>query len=219
MQILLVDRYPLLRLGLKTCLNRIRNGLGVDEASTLAEAQAFLDKKHYHLVVLSLNLPDSTGLDTVTAVLARPVPPDVAICTGLGDEYPQGALLETAARALIRKDWSLERIADVLSFLLRGIDSGERVANGPTPEDDNHLSPVIASLSPRRREVLELLCRGYRNKEIARALHLEENTVKVHVRYIMRRLGATSRTQAALMGRSAFGESSDPNRGLASKDC
>lgn len=218
MQILVVDRYALFRLGMKACLNRIRNGLDVDEASTLAETQTFLDKKHYHLVILSLNLADSGGMDTATAVLARPSPPDVAICTGQGDEYPQAVILETAARALIRKDWPLDRITDVLSFLLRGIDSGERVPNGPEAADD-HLSPVIASLSPRRREVLELLCRGYRNKEIARALHLEENTVKVHVRYIMRRLGATSRTQAALMGRPAFGQPSDAKRELPSKDC
>jgi DNA-binding NarL/FixJ family response regulator len=57
-----------------------------------------------------------------------------------------------------------------------------------------------SQLSARQHEVFERLCRGESNREIARQLGLEESTVKVHVRQIMRKLGATNRTQAALRG-------------------
>jgi DNA-binding CsgD family transcriptional regulator len=65
----------------------------------------------------------------------------------------------------------------------------------PTPSERDRL---LASLTPREREVLELLARGYTNREIAVTLVIAEVTAKVHVRRIIRKLGVRSRTEAAI---------------------
>lgn len=203
MKILIVDPYPLMRVGLTICLHQIRKGLAVEESSTLAEAVERLDESHYDLVLLSLTLPDSGGVATADAILHRPSPPNVAICTGYSDENVESSLMDTGARAIIKKDWPVERQTDVLAFLLRGISVPE-VERPNSVDQDSELGAILTKLSPRRRQVLELICRGYRNKQIARELQLEENTVKIHVRHILRVLGATSRIEAALIGRPAF---------------
>lgn len=192
-----------MRVGLTVCLHQIRADVEVEEAGTLAEALSRLDDIRFDLVTLSLTLPDSGGIATANAVLDRPASPNVAIFTGFTEDKIEAALMDTVARAIIKKDWPLERQMDVLAFLLRGIDAAGP-ARSPPRDQDNELATVLTRLSPRRRQVLELICRGYRNKEIARALQLEENTVKIHVRHILRVLGATNRIQAALIGRPAF---------------
>ncbi len=62
------------------------------------------------------------------------------------------------------------------------------------PEDD-----ALAALSPREREILELIARGDSNKEIARTLAIAETTVKIHVQHILRKLNLSSRVQAAVV--------------------
>lgn len=202
-KILVVDPYPCMRVGLTVCLRQVRNGVEVEEAGTLAEAMRRLDDTPFDLVMLSLTLPDSTGIATANAVFNRPGSPNVAIFTGFSDENIEVALMDTPARAIIKKDWPLERQMDILAFLLRGIDAAGSASSLPR-DHDTDLAAILTGLSPRRRQVLELICRGYRNKEIARALQLEENTVKIHVRHILRALGATNRIQAALIGRPAL---------------
>jgi DNA-binding NarL/FixJ family response regulator len=65
----------------------------------------------------------------------------------------------------------------------------------PTPSQKDRL---LASLTPREREVLELVARGYTNREIAASLVIAEVTAKVHVRRVIRKLGVRSRTEAAV---------------------
>ena len=74
-------------------------------------------------------------------------------------------------------------------------------AAGATPEDEV-VAPApdaLDSLSPREREILRHIARGASNKEIARALGIAETTVKIHVQHILRKLGLTSRVQAAVI--------------------
>ena len=70
------------------------------------------------------------------------------------------------------------------------------------PDDASGTDPLSA-LSKREREVLELLCQGMTNREIANALYISEVTVKVHVRHILKKLSVRSRTEAALLGATA----------------
>ena len=70
------------------------------------------------------------------------------------------------------------------------------------PDEASGTDPLSA-LSKREREVLELLCQGMTNREIANALYISEVTVKVHVRHILKKLSVRSRTEAALLGATA----------------
>jgi DNA-binding NarL/FixJ family response regulator len=65
-------------------------------------------------------------------------------------------------------------------------------------QSPSHQDRLLASLTPREKQVLELLARGYTNREIAKALVIAEVTAKVHVRRIIQKLGVRSRTEAAI---------------------
>ena len=72
-----------------------------------------------------------------------------------------------------------------------------------TSEEGDGGAALLRELTPRQREVLRLLCEGKPNKIIAHALHMQEGTVKVHVRQIMKKLKATNRTQVAFLANRA----------------
>lgn len=69
----------------------------------------------------------------------------------------------------------------------------------PADVEKDYGEALLRELTPRQREVLRLLCEGKPNKIIAHALHMQEGTVKVHVRQIMKKLKATNRTQVAFL--------------------
>ena len=82
----------------------------------------------------------------------------------------------------------------VLALVPQSVDMG-----GALGQDPDRLGRVYRSCTPRQRQVVNLLCRGKSNKLIARELQISENTVKAHLRQIMKRLQATNRTEVALI--------------------
>ncbi|RYJ00851.1 MAG: response regulator transcription factor, partial [Acetobacteraceae bacterium] len=89
--------------------------------------------------------------------------------------------------------------------LLSNADANADVRVSPLPRIDPAAAHLTNALTCRQSDVLQLLLRGQTNKCIARELRMRESTVKVHVRQIMRKLGASNRTQAALFARQADG--------------
>jgi DNA-binding NarL/FixJ family response regulator len=100
------------------------------------------------------------------------------------------------------------------SVSVPAVDEGERrVGRKVNTAANSGANPPANELTERQKAVLELLGHGESNKAIARRLNIREGTVKVHVRHIMRRMGATNRTQVAIAASRGDGDAPPDNRG------
>ena len=201
MKVLIVDDHPVVREGLAALLRSAEPGLEVLQASggpsglKLAANHPDLD-----LVFLDLKMPGVEGVAVITDFGRHcPQTPLVVISSS---ESPSDVREACAAGALgyIPKSATPQTVLSAMKLVL----SGEVYVPPFMLEAQPAASPT--RLTGRQREVLELLCEGASNKEIARRLDLSEKTIKVHVSAILRELGVVNRTQAVQAARTMLGE-------------
>jgi DNA-binding NarL/FixJ family response regulator len=189
--ILLIDDHELLRAGLRMVLASGFKDLTVHEAATLAQATALTVTPD--AVLLDVELPDISGLDGIPLLRARwPAAPIVMLTSHTGGNLEHEALARGAA-AFVSKAEPLETIVGIITDVLCGRTPRSTAADGAASE--------APQLTPRQREVLELLCTGLSNRLIAQRLSLTENTVRWHVQAVLGFLNVSSRTEAAFVAR------------------
>lgn len=154
------------------------------------------------LIILDLTMPGMNGVAGLEHVRARhPGIPVVVLSGRTGREDIMGAL-NRGANGYLPKTLSGKAMLAALRLVMSGetyvpsILMDERTRPGVRGADRAGGAPGIDALTERERDVLDFLCQGKSNKEIARDLAIREVTVKVHVGNIMRKLGAANRTQA-----------------------
>jgi two-component system nitrate/nitrite response regulator NarL len=207
-RLLVVDDHTLFRRGLVALLGLEPHLQVVGEAGDAGEAQRRAAELQPDLILLDNHLPGVNGVDAVAGL--REVAPrtQVLMLTVSEDERDLSAALKAGARGYVLKTIdgpdlvrAIERTVAGESMVspeltaklvtafqaLQGASTGAPAA--PEPLD---------SLSPREREILMLIAQGASNKEIARELGIAETTVKIHVQHILRKLGLSSRVQAAV---------------------
>lgn len=230
LQILLVDPRPWTREGLARALETGSRDLTVlrfGEAAELAKAEQRGDT----LVLLNLTgieLSDPSATTSVSAVRAHlPGVPVVALSHSENAEEILGAI-EQGLNGYVPISLELRSVVDALCFIAAGgtfvpaepllagfhaeLPPGWRpqsslgdVARAAMVTDTAAATPALNALTPREHAVLDRLRQGKSNKEVARELDMREATVKVHVRHIMRKLGASNRTQVALFAEELLG--------------
>lgn len=204
MRILLADDHAMVRDGLVPFLERPQPGAQVVEAGSFPEAQAAV-RAHADigLVILDLYMPGMNGLNGLTQLRAEfPALPMVILS---GSTKPEDALqaIEHGASGFVPKTMRGETILGVLRLVLSGEkyippflfdyrDTATQPA-APAPQPGSPLS----GLTPRERDILEMIVDGAPNKVIARELNLQEVTVKAHLRNMFRKLDVANRTEAA----------------------
>ena len=190
-----VDDHPLLREGIATLVNNQPDMVLVGEASTGAEAiQQF--KQHLpDVTLLDLRLPDMSGIDVLIAIRSEfPKARIVMLTTFEGDVEVQRAL-QAGARGYLLKNMPPVELLDVIRQVH---DGKKRIPPEIASQLLEHLSDE--GLTEREVEVLREVADGNRNREIAERLFISEETVKVHIKHIMEKLGAADRTQAVAIG-------------------
>ena len=199
MDIVLADDHNLVREGLKPFLERLGESVSVIEAADVAGALAGIaGARDLRLIVLDLMMPGMDGFAGLDAVRQAAPGVPVVILSGHVTRSDVLAAIAAGAAGYIPKTISGTALVSALRLVL----AGERylpsaVLAGTDEEEAEADAPsVFAALSEREREVLRHLMNGMTNKEIARQLSLQEITVKVHVRNIYRKIGATNRAQA-----------------------
>jgi len=190
-RILSVDDHPLLREGISAMIKSQRDMELVAEASTGKEGLERFRQHRPDITLMDLRLPDMNGVDAMAAI--RTEFPDariIVLTTFEGDVEIQRAL-EAGARGYLLKSMPPRE-------LLEGIRQVHAGKKRIPPEIVAHLAEHLSdeTLTSREVEVLRQVAGGNRNRDIAERLFISEETVKVHVKHVMEKLGASDRTEA-----------------------
>ena len=155
----------------------------------------------FDLVLLDFGMPGMNGLDGLAQALAMTKGKPVALMSGIAPRDVAEAALAMGAAGFLPKTLSAKSLANAVRFMAMG----EKYApidfmTAPEPSAPN---PMAKNLTQRELQVLEGLCQGKSNKEIARDLDVMEPTVKLHVKTLYRKIGAANRTQAAMLAKES----------------
>jgi two-component system, NarL family, response regulator len=190
-RIVIADDHTVVRDGLAAILGMQRDMQIVAEASDGEEACAAFEKHQPDLLLLDLRMPKMDGLDVVRAIRAtHPHARIVIITTFTGDEDIFRSL-KAGAMGYLLKDAPRQQIVQAV----RTVSAGEQYIPSSIASKavEHALRPQVTA---REVEVLQRMARGESNKEIGVALFISEGTVKTHVKSVLAKLEATSRTEA-----------------------
>ena len=190
-----VDDHPLLREGIAALVNSQPDMVLVAEAATGGEAIQLFKEHVPDVTLLDLRLPDMSGIDVLIAIRGKfPEARIIMLTTFEGDVEIQRTL-QAGARGYLLKNMPPTELLDVI----RQVHAGKkRVPPEIASQLLEHMSDEV--LTDREIEVLKEVACGNRNREIAERLFISEETVKVHIKHIMEKLGASDRTQAVSIG-------------------
>ena len=208
--LLVVDDHKLFRRGLVALLGQDPGLQVVGEAGDAAEALRVAPLLQPQVILLDNHLPGVTGVEAVKGLREAAPMARVLMLTVSEDAHDLATALRHGAQGYLLKTIDGDLLVDSIRRAARGepVVSPELMnklvaafqaqgAPAPfTPVPD--VGEAVVPLSPREEDVLREITRGASNKEIARRLDIAETTVKIHVQHILRKLGLSSRVQAAV---------------------
>ena len=190
-RILSVDDHPLLREGIGAIINSQPDMLLVAAAATGKEAIQKYRELQPDVTLMDLRLPDLSGIDAMIAIRTEFVDARIVMLTTFEGDVEIQRALEAGARGYLLKNMPPKELVEVI----RQVHAGKkRVPPEVAAQLAEHLSDE--ALTPREIDVLRHVSGGNRNRDIAERLFISEETVKVHIKHIMEKLGAADRTQA-----------------------
>jgi DNA-binding NarL/FixJ family response regulator len=190
-RVLSVDDHPLLRQGIAAIINSQPDMLLVAEASSGSEGIQKFRAHQPDVTLMDLKLPDMSGIDTVIAIRTEFSDARIIMLTTFEGDVEVQRALEAGARGYMLKSMPPKELVEVI----RQVHAGKkRVPAELAAQLAEHLSDE--ALTEREVDVLRHVAGGNRNRDIAERLFISEETVKVHVKHIMQKLGASDRTQA-----------------------
>jgi RNA polymerase sigma factor (sigma-70 family) len=202
-RVLLVDDDDLMRAGLRAVLSSDDELEIVGEVSGGRGAVGAVREKRPHIVLMDIRMPDLDGIAATREVLsAMPDAKVVILTTFEDDDYLFGALAAGASGFLLKRTRPEDLIAAIRTVAegdaLLSPSVTRRVIDRAATQPRLARTDALERLTPREREVLELIARGMSNAEIADALVVEETTVKTHVKRLLAKLGLRDRVQAVI---------------------
>ena len=190
-RVLSVDDHPLLREGIAAIINSQPDMLLVDQAATGRDAIKKFRELQPEVTLMDLRLPDMSGIDAIIAIRGEFPEARVIVLTTFEGDVEIRRALEAGARGYLLKNMPPGELVEVI----RQVHAGKKRIPA---EVAAHLAEYFGddALTEREIEVLRHIAGGNRNRDIAERLFISEETVKVHVKHVMEKLGASDRTQA-----------------------
>jgi two-component system, NarL family, response regulator DevR len=199
-RVFLLDDHEIVRAGLRSLFETDDEFVVVGEAATAAEALDRIPATRPHVAILDVRLPDGSGIEVCRDI--RSQTPEIAcvmLTSYADDEALVAAVMAGAAGYVLKQVGAVSLVEDV-----------RRVAEGQSLMDPaliqrllekirrgSEEDPLLASLTPQERRILDLVADGQTNRQIANELYLAEKTVKNYVSNLLSKLGMERRTQAA----------------------
>jgi two-component system NarL family response regulator len=191
-RILVAEDHVVARVGVTTIVNKQKDMKVVAEATNGAEAVDLYRAHQPDVALLDLRMPIVSGIDAILSIRSEfPAARTIALTSYGGDADIRRAL-KAGVRAYLTKDLLL----DELLTAIRAVHRGETYVPAT-------LASVLSAqasrpdLTPRELQILELVVRGFVNKQIAFSLNISEFTIKNHMKRLLSKLGVQDRTQAA----------------------
>jgi two-component system, NarL family, response regulator DevR len=200
-RVFLLDDHELVREGIRTLLESDEDIEVVGEAGTASEALTRIPLAKPDVAILDVRLEEGNGIEVCREV--RSAVPEMAclILTSFADDEALYASVMAGAAGFVLKQIKARDLLEDVKKVANGeslMDPRavarvvERIANPPVGD------PVLESLSPQERRVLDLIAEGQTNKQIAESMFLAEHTVKNYITGLLRKLKMASRTEAAI---------------------
>jgi DNA-binding NarL/FixJ family response regulator len=189
--VLIADDHAVVREGLVAILNRQDDLIVVGEAANGREALEQWRKHRPDITLMDLRMPEMSGVAAIDAIRAEDDQALIIVLTTYDSDEDVYRAMRAGAKAYVLKDVHCEELLECIRRVCRG-------QMFVSPEIAAKLASRISEeeLTNRELEILTLLAEGKSNKLIARELNISEGTVKTHVKNILEKLDATSRTEA-----------------------
>jgi DNA-binding NarL/FixJ family response regulator len=205
LRILLVDDQILFRKGIATLLADKAAFVVVGEAGDGLEALERVRETEPDLVLMDIDMPRCNGLEAVKRIKAEKPEVQIVMLTVSEDGDDLFEAIESGAQGYLLKTLEPQQLYQ----LLEGVQRNEAAISGPMAgkllqkfrqgeSGERETETEVDALTSREMEVLEKVADGSTNKEIAVALYITENTVKIHLRNILDKLHVANRVQAAV---------------------
>ncbi len=215
-RVVIVDDHPLFRQGVRLFLQTVDAIELVGELDDGTELLEFLGNEAADVLLLDLQMPGTDGLEVLQTLQENAVAVKVLILTSFGGWERVHKALQLGAAGYVMKDAPPEELVAAIQAAAAGgtylsAAAVQQMLSQISTTKPPSAASLIEPLTKREEEVLALIVQGLGNKQIAGHLYLTEATVKTHVANILQKLGAKTRTQAALW---AMGQSRGEQRGV-----
>lgn len=201
MRILIADDHDLLRDTLELWF--ANEGIEVTSSQDLDQTLEMIAVNDaFDFIMLDYSMRGMNGLEGLSRVIEAGKGARVAIMSGTAPRDVAFEALEIGAAGFVPKTLPARSLVNAVRFMAMGeqyVPHDFMTAEEEKPPEH----PLVQQLTRRELQVLEKLCEGLSNKEIARALSIEEPTVKLHMKTLYRKVGVQNRTQAALLAKEA----------------
>ncbi|WP_341526709.1 response regulator transcription factor [Nostoc sp. UHCC 0302] len=206
-KVLLVDDQSLIRQGLKALLELEPDLELVGEAENGEQAISLVAQLQPDVVLMDIRMPVMDGVAATREIQKHFPGTKILVLTTFDDDEYVTAALQNGAMGYLLKDTPSEELAVAIRAVHKGytqLGPGivkkllTQFSNSELTQPTPPAPPILAELTPREKEVLQLIATGASNREIAQELYISEGTVKNHVTNILNRLNLRDRTQAAI---------------------
>jgi two-component system nitrate/nitrite response regulator NarL len=196
----IVDDHPLFREGVTRSLSEIKDFLVVGEGATSDDAAMIAADKHPDVMLVDVSMPGG-GLSAIGEILRRSPSTKVLMLTASEEIDTLLAALQRGAMGYVLKGVGSRGLTEAIRTILKGTRYVSPAMSAKVVDVSLDKEPSKNSLTPREREVMDLVGEGLSNKHIGLRLDLQEKTVKHHMTQILTKLGVSNRTEAALRWR------------------